>query len=92
MDSPYQTISNLFGNGYWGESLLLVPRIFPGINSFGARRREANAWLAEEIRFLKIISPVIVQKLVFPKAPFLKEELTLSQKIESAFILFLLKW
>ena len=32
MDSPYQTINDLIGNSYWGESLLSVLEVFPGIN------------------------------------------------------------
>ena len=32
MDSPYQTVDNLIGIDYKGESLLSVPRNFPGIN------------------------------------------------------------
>ena len=32
MDSPHQMINDLIGNGYWGESILSVPGIFPGIN------------------------------------------------------------
>ena len=65
MDSPYQTINDLIGNGYWGKSLLLVPGIFSGINSFGARRRDTNAWMVEEIRLLETIPLVITVKLVF---------------------------
>ena len=78
MDSPYQMINGLFGNGYWGESLMSVPGIFPGINSFGARRRAASAWLAEEIRFLENIPPMTVLKRAFLRTPVLKEKLILS--------------
>ena len=49
MDSPHQTVDDLIGIVYRGESLLSVPSIFPGINRFCARRRVAGAWLVEEI-------------------------------------------
>ena len=39
MDSLYQTVNELVGNIDWGESLTLAACEFPGLNSFGARRR-----------------------------------------------------
>ena len=74
MDSPYQMINDLFGNGYWGESLLSVPGIFPGINSFGPIRRAVSAWLEEEVCLLETIPLVIILKLVFMNVSFLKNE------------------
>ena len=47
-DSPYQTVNGLVGNVEWGESLSVVSCEFPGLNSSGARRRAASAWLAVE--------------------------------------------
>ena len=32
MGSPHQTVNDLVGIAYWGESLLSVPGNFPGIN------------------------------------------------------------
>ena len=43
---------------------------FPGLNSFGARRRATSAWLAEEAHFLEITPPVTVLK------PFLLQKPT----------------
>ena len=63
-DSLYQTVSGLVGNADWGESLTVGTCEFPGLNSFGARRRAASAWLAEETRFTEIIPVVTVQKVV----------------------------
>ena len=42
MDSLYQTINGLVGNIDWGESLTVAACKFPGLNSFGARRRAAS--------------------------------------------------
>ena len=50
---------------------------FPGLNSFGTRRRAASAWLAEEIHFIENILPVTVLKLIFPRDEALKENLNL---------------
>ena len=44
-----------------------------GLNSFGARRRAASAWPAEETRFPEIIPPVIVLKAVEFIIPFRKK-------------------
>ena len=49
IDSPHQTVDDLIGIVYWGDSLLSVPGIFLGINRFGARRRATSAWMVEEI-------------------------------------------
>ena len=64
MDSLYQTISGVVGNVDWGESLTIATWGFPGLNRFGARRRAASAWLAEETCFPEIIPPVTVLKVV----------------------------
>ena len=47
-----------------GESLTVAACEFLGLNSFGARRRAASAWLAEETRFTEIIPLVKVLKVV----------------------------
>ena len=60
---------------------------FLGLNSFGARRRAASAWLVKEIRFLENILPVTVLVLIFPRYLVLKEKLNLSQTLQSIFIL-----
>ena len=44
--------------------MLLLPTNFQASTVFGARRRAASAWLAEETRFPEIIPPVIVLKAV----------------------------
>ena len=62
--SLYRTVNELVGNVDWGESLTVVAYEFPGLNSFGARRRAISAWLAEETRFPEIIPPVTVLKVV----------------------------
>ena len=64
MDSLYQTANGLVRSIDWGEYLTVVSCQFLGLNSFGARRRAANAWLAEETRFPEIIPPVTVLKVV----------------------------
>ena len=64
MDSLFQTVNGLVGNIDWGESLTVVACEFPGLNSFGARRRAASVWLAEETCFPEIIPPVTVLKAV----------------------------
>ena len=51
MDSLYQTVNRLVGNVDWGESFSVVACDFLGLNSSGARRREASAWLAVETYF-----------------------------------------
>ena len=53
MDSLHQTINGIVGNVDWGESLTVVACEFPGLNSFGARRRAASKRLAVELNFLK---------------------------------------
>ena len=63
-DSLYQTVSGIVGNADWGESLTVAAYEFPGLNSFGARRRAASAWLAEETCFTENIPLVIVLKVV----------------------------
>ena len=42
MDSLFQTVNGLVGNVDWGESLTAATCDFPGLNSFGARRRASN--------------------------------------------------
>ena len=64
MDSLYKTINGIVGNVDWGESLNVAACEFPGINSFGARRRASSAWLAEETHFPEIIPTVTVLKAV----------------------------
>ena len=64
MDSLYQIVNGLVGNVDWGESLTVAACDFPGLNSFGARRKAASVWLAEETRFPEIISLVTVLKVV----------------------------
>ena len=64
MDSLHQKFNGLIGNVDWGESLTVSACDFPGPNSFGARRRAASAWLAEETPFPEIISLVTVLKAV----------------------------
>ena len=61
---PIPNSHGLIGNIDWGESLAIVACDFSGRNSSGARRRAANAWLAAETCFPKIIPPVIVLKAV----------------------------
>ena len=73
-DSLYQTVSGLVGNADWGESLTVSASDFPGLNSFGARRRAASAWLAEETHFPETFPPVTVLKVVDFIAPFRKKE------------------
>ena len=63
-DSLHQTINGLVGNVDWGESLAFVACEFPGLNSSGARRRAASAWLAKETHFPEIIPPVTILKAV----------------------------
>ena len=63
-DSLFQTVNGLVGNVDWGESLTVAACEFPGLNSFGARRRAASAWLAEETRFPEIFPLVTVPKEV----------------------------
>ena len=58
----------------WGESLTVVACKFLGLNSFGARRRAASAWLAEETRFPEIIPSVTVLKAVGFIIQFRKKE------------------
>ena len=84
-DSPYQTVNGLVGNVDWGESLTVSSCEFPGINSFGARRRATSAWLAEETCFPNIIPLVTVLKVVDHVFEFRKK------KIESIYILFITK-
>ena len=74
MDSLYQTVNGLVGNVDWEESLTVATYDFPGLNSIGARRRDASAWLAEETRFPEIIPLVTVLKVVFIII-FLKKEI-----------------
>ena len=62
-DSLYQIVNGLVGNVDWGESLSIVACEFPGLNSSGARRRAASAWLAEETYFPKITLSADVLKL-----------------------------
>ena len=45
-------------------------------NFLGTRRRAISAWMAEEARFLKIIPPVIVLKIVCFTNPLLKKKET----------------
>ena len=75
----------------WEWLLERIPVIgtqdFPGLKSFGARRRASSAWMAEEIFFLENILPVTVLKLIFPRYLVLKEKLNLSQTLQSNFIL-----
>ena len=66
-DSLYQTINGLVGNVDWGESLTVAACEFPGINSFGTRRRAASVWLAKETRFPKIIPLVTVLTVAGPQ-------------------------
>ena len=61
---PIPNSHGLVGNVDWGESLTVVTCEFPGLNNFGARRRAASAWLAEETHFPEIIPPVTVLKAV----------------------------
>ena len=63
-DSLFQTVNELVGNVDWGESLTVAACEFPGLNSFGDRRRAASAWLAGETRFPEIIPLVAVLKVV----------------------------
>ena len=63
IDSLYQTVNGLVGNVDWGESLAVVAYEFPGLNSSGARRRAASAWLVVETFFFKITFPASVLKL-----------------------------
>ena len=70
MDSLYQTVNGIVGNVEWGESLVVVSCEFPGLNSFGARRRASSAWLAKETRFPKIIPPVIVLRVCDEKVMY----------------------
>ena len=63
-DSLYQTINGLVGNIDWEESLTVAACEFPGLNNFGARRRAASAWLAEETRFPETFPSVTVLKEV----------------------------
>ena len=74
MDSLHQTVNGLVGNVDWGESLTVVACEFWGLNSFGARRRAASVWLAEETRFPENIPPVIVLKVVGSIIQFQKKE------------------
>ena len=53
MDSLYQTVNGLVGNVDWVESLTIAACEFPGLNSFGARRRAAGKRLAVELNFPK---------------------------------------
>ena len=80
-DSLFQTVNRIVGNVDWGESLTVVSCEFLGLNSFGARRRAASAWLAEETRFPETFPPVIVLKAVDFIIQFRKKE------IESIYIL-----
>ena len=73
-DSPYQTVSELVGNADWGESFTVAACDFRGLNSFGARRRAASAWLAEETRFTEIIPLVTVLKVVDHEIQFQKKK------------------
>ena len=84
-DSLFQTVSGLVGNVDWGESLTVAACEFSRINSFGARRRAASAWLAEETRFAEIIPLVTVLKVVDHEIQFQKK------KIENIYILFATK-
>ena len=62
---PIPNNHGLVGNVDWGGSLTVVACEFPGLNSFGAKRRATSAWLAGEIHFLEITPPVIVLKAVY---------------------------
>jgi hypothetical protein len=73
-DSLYQTVRGLVGNADWGESLTVAAYNFPGLNSFGARRRAASAWLAEETRFPENIPLVTVLKVVYHAIQFRKKK------------------
>ena len=61
MDSLYQTVNGLVGNVDWGESLTVVSCEFPGLNSFGARRRAASN-AGRGIGFPETILPADVLK------------------------------
>ena len=63
-DSLHQIVNGLVGNVDWGESLAIVACEFPILNSSGARRRAASAWMAVETKFPKITPPTDVLKLV----------------------------
>ena len=73
-DSLYQIVNGLVGNVDWGESLTVAACEFLGLNSFGARRRAANAWLVEETCFPKNIPPVTVLKAMGFIIQFRKKE------------------
>ena len=74
MGFPHQTVNDIVGISYWGESLLSVPGNFPGINNFGARRRVASAWLPEEIRLQETIPLKIPMELRFLNIYFFKNK------------------
>ena len=61
---PYTKQSRASWEHWLGRIPTLVACKFPGLNSFGARRRAASAWLAEETRFPETIPPVTVLKAV----------------------------
>ena len=85
MDSLYQKVNGLVGNVDWGESLTVATCEFPGLNSFGTRRRAASAWLAKETCFLEIILLVTVLKVVDRIIQFQKKT------TENIYILFATK-
>ena len=74
MDSLFQTVDGLVGNVDWGESLTIAACDFSGINNFGAKRRAASAWLAEETRFPENIPLVTVLKVVYHAIQFQKKK------------------
>ena len=58
---------NLFSQDYPTNRYLVDFDLTQVLTGFGARRRAASAWLAEETCFLEITPPVIVLKSVcFP--------------------------
>ena len=73
-NSLYQIVNGLVGNVDWGESLTVAACEFPGLNSFGARRRAASAWLAEETHFPENIPLVIVLEVVYHAIQFWKKK------------------
>ena len=70
MDSLYQTVNGIVGNVDWGESLTIAAYEFPGLNSFGARRRAASKRLAVELIFPRLSYQQMLE--VFNPTPICK--------------------